>query len=387
MGSTLKPRVAVVGAGPYGLSIAAHLRAAGVPTEIFGSPLSFWRAMPPQMTLKSPWSASSLSDPGRRFTLDAFVAAHRMRRQEPVPIGLFLEYADWFRQQAVGEVDPTPVACIRESGAGFAVQLQDGREVAASRVIVATGIAGFPNVPDFAQGLPGDLVQHTGCVKEFNGYSGMQVAVIGAGQSALETAVFLHEAGAQVEVITRGPIRWADRRLYERGGITRKVFYPPADVGPVGLNWLVTLPSIFRLIPTRQRVALTFRAIRPSGAKWLKARFAPEIKTTTNAGVLKMSASGRGVEVLTSDGASRRFDRVVLGTGYRPDLGRVPILDARLRRQIRHSRGNPLLDRRFQSSVHGLHFVGAIAGHTFGPLCRFVAGAGVAARAVARAES
>jgi cation diffusion facilitator CzcD-associated flavoprotein CzcO len=387
MGRALKPTVAVVGAGPYGLSVTAHLRAAGVPTQIFGTPLSFWRTMPARMTLKSPWSASSLSDSQSRFTLDAFVARHGRSHEEPIPVSLFLKYADWFREKAVGEVDTTSVVCIRRSGAEFVLQLQDGREVTASRVVVATGVAGFANIPDFAAGVRGELVKHTGEVHEFDRYAGLRVAVIGAGQSALETAVFLHESGAEVEVITRGAIRWADRRLYERGGITRKAFYPPADVGPVGLNWLVAFPSIFRLIPTLQRTALTHRAVRPSGAEWLRARFAPEIGTTTHSGVAKISTAGRGLEVLTSDGVSRRFDRVILGTGYRPDLGRVPILDGGLRLHIRQSGGSPLLDRRFQSSVRGLHFVGALAGHTFGPLCRFVAGAGVAARAVAHAAT
>src|SRR5579859_4471414 len=96
-----KSAVAVIGAGPYGLSVTAHLRAAGVPTRIFGNPLSFWRAMPERMALKSPWSASSLSDSRSQFTLDAFAAAHRCRREEPVPLSLFLKYAEWFKENAV----------------------------------------------------------------------------------------------------------------------------------------------------------------------------------------------------------------------------------------------------------------------------------------------
>jgi len=379
--------VAVVGAGPYGLSVAAHLRASGIATEIFGSPFSFWRSMPAGMALKSPWSASSLSDPKDRFTLDAFVEASGIDRQEPIPLELFLQYGDWFTERAVGTVDLTRVACVQESGAGFVVSLEDGRELAASRVVIATGIAGFPKVPDFAHGLPRALVRHSGEPLDFSLYAGMRVGVIGAGQSALEAAVFLHEAGAEVEVISRGPIRWINRRLYERGGITRKVFYPPADVGPLGLNWLVTIPSLFRLIPTRQRTALTHRAIRPAGAKWLQPRFAPEIRTTTQTRVEKVTVKGQGLEVVTSDGVTRRLDRVVLGTGYRPEISRIPILHEHLRRKVKQSGGNPLLDRRFQSSIAGLHFVGALAGHTFGPLCRFVAGAGVAARAVTRAAS
>src|SRR5450759_4874702 len=129
MGRTTQTKVAVVGAGPYGLSVTAHLRASGMSTEIFGNPFSFWRALPAGMALKSPWSASSLSDPQGRFTLDAFVRAHRVPRQEPVPIGLFLRYGEWFTERAVGEVDPTGVACVQHRGTGFVLRLEDGREV------------------------------------------------------------------------------------------------------------------------------------------------------------------------------------------------------------------------------------------------------------------
>ena len=387
MGRTFTLPVAVVGAGPYGLSVAAHLRSAGVPTAVYGEPFSFWRAMPARMVLKSPWSASSLSDPEGRFSLDAYTALHGLQRIEPVPIDLFLSYGAWFLEQAVGQVDPTSVTCISRANDEFRIQLEDGRAVSAAAVVMATGIREFQFWPEFAHGMPSDLVLHTGGIREFDTFAAMEVGVIGAGQSALEAAVFLYEAGASVEVITRHPIRWSNRRLYEMGGLARKVFYPPADVGPVGLNWLVATPGLFRLIPTRQRTALGRRAVRPAGAKWLRPRFAPEIRTSANVGVTSMRAGSDRVDVETSDGVTHTFDRVLLGTGYRADVRRIQILDDELRGLIGTNGGFPLLDRHFQTSVRGLHFVGAIASHSFGPLCKFVAGADVAARAVASAAS
>src|SRR5215472_17796598 len=65
--------VAVIGAGPYGLAVAAHLRAADISTRVFGRALSFWREnMPKGMRLRSPWIATQIADPDRRFSLDAF---------------------------------------------------------------------------------------------------------------------------------------------------------------------------------------------------------------------------------------------------------------------------------------------------------------------------
>ena len=377
--------VVVVGAGPYGLSVAAHLRAAGIPTRVLGRPFSFWRSMPERMSLRSPWGASSLSDPGRRFTLDAYVARHHIERQEPVPISLFIEYGAWFQDNAVGEVEPLMVSCIEKEGKGFCIRLDNGSEVLASRVVIATGIHVFPNIPDFARGLPRELVPHSGDRIDFDAMAGKSVAVIGAGQSALETAVFLQESGADVEVITRGPVRWTDRRLYELGGLARKVFYPPADVGPVGLNWLVATPGVFRLIPETPRLKLGRRAVRPSGAKWLKERFAPQIKTSTFVGVESIDMAGERLRVGLSDGSAREYDRVVLGTGYRPDIASVPFLGDQLRSDVHRFGRYPHLDQGFETSVRGLHFVGAIACGTFGPICKFVAGAGFSAGRVARA--
>jgi cation diffusion facilitator CzcD-associated flavoprotein CzcO len=376
---------AVIGAGPYGLSIAAHLRAAGQPTAIFGRPLEFWRSLPQTMLLKSPWSASSLSDPSREFDLGAFLQAEHRERVEPVPLPMFLSYCRWFTSQAVGEIDQRMVRRLSRDGDVFRLELADGQAVQARRVVVAAGIAAFAHLPEFACGLPPALVSHTQDHADLEVFSGRHVIVVGAGQSGLETATMLAEAGASVELVSRGPVLWADRRLYEKTGVLRHVFYPPADVGPVGLNWLVAFPSVFRRIPDQPRLALSVRAIRPSGAKWLRGRFTGRVRTTESRQVAAVRESGDGVRVELSDGTSRVADHLFCGTGYRPDLERLAFLDPQLVAGIQQSDRQPLLNRDFESSVPRLHFVGAIAGHTFGPLCRFVAGARPAARRITAA--
>ena len=40
--------VAIIGAGPYGLSLAAHLQGAAIPFRIFGSPMDSWRKLMPK---------------------------------------------------------------------------------------------------------------------------------------------------------------------------------------------------------------------------------------------------------------------------------------------------------------------------------------------------
>ena len=80
--------VAVIGAGPYGLSGATHLRAAnGLVVRVFGEPMSFWeRHVPAGMLLRSPWAGSHISDPKRELTLDTYHLASSNHPSVPVPV-------------------------------------------------------------------------------------------------------------------------------------------------------------------------------------------------------------------------------------------------------------------------------------------------------------
>jgi len=375
----------VVGAGPYGLSVAAHLRPLGLLQMIAGEPMSFWEAMPPGLCLKSPWSASSLADPERAHTLNRFVASGRAKRMEPIPLPMFIDYCRWFQQRAVGDVDNVVVDRLSKAPDGFRLELADGRVETARRVVLATGIAPFPHVPGFARDIPAAFCRHTMVLGDPAAFAGRDVAVVGAGQSALESAALLHEAGARVELLARGPVRWADRRLHDHTGFARHLFYPPADVGPVGINWVVTFPRFVRRLPGDFRKALGIRAVRPSGAKWLRPRVEGRITLTPFTGVTGAEPAGDRLVVSLSDGSKRSVDHLVLGTGYRPDISRIAYLDDDLRATLaRDGRGYPRLDRWFQSSVPGLYFAGALGLGTFGPLCNFVAGARVAARQIGR---
>jgi FAD-dependent urate hydroxylase len=376
-------RTIVIGAGPYGLTIAAHLRRRGVRTLVMGPPMAFWRAMPERMFLKSSWSASSLDDPERAFGLDRYVAEIGIEAPDPIPLGLFNDYCAWFRRQAVGPVDTACVTSVRRDGGGFRVDLSDGRIVGAARVVVATGVARFSHVPPFAGGLPPELATHTLDVREPERFRGASVAVVGAGQSALESAALLHEAGATVEVIARGPILWVSRRLYRLHPLFRHLLYAPSDVGPAGISQVVHRQRLIRRLPTATRRSLTRRSVRPAGATWLRARVEGHVRLTPETAVLEATATSQGVRLRLGDGSSRTVDHLVLGTGYRPSLDLLDFLAPELRRQVATAGSLPRLDRWFESSVPGLHFAGALAEHDFGALCRFVAGAGAAGRQIA----
>ncbi|GHO43287.1 hypothetical protein KSX_14500 [Ktedonospora formicarum] len=143
-------------------------------------------------------------------------------------------------------------------------------------------------------------------------------------------------------------------------------------------------PLLFRLFPDHTRASLDQRAVRPSGSRWLRPRVEGKVTLTAHTSIREAKEQGERVCLRLSDGSEREVDHIVLGTGFKANIHKLTYLDEALRNEVRHYQGNPLLNGWFESSVPNLHFVGASANFNFGPLCRFVVGARVAAQQVAK---
>ncbi|HEX5503693.1 MAG TPA: FAD-dependent oxidoreductase [Thermomicrobiales bacterium] len=387
--------MAVIGAGPYGLAAAAHLRAAGVETHVLGEAMTFWEhQMPAGMVLRSSWEASNIADPAGDWSLDQYPAADDFRPLPQIPLTDFVRYGQWFQRQAVPDLDRRRVTRVDTTGRGFRLALDDGDALEARRVVVATGLAAFPWRPPQFGGLSPDLVSHAVEQRDLGRFAGRRVAVVGGGQSALESAALLHEAGAEVEVLTRAPRHYwlghlnSLRRYesYRRSigfGLVRRLLHSPGDVGPPGLNWITELPDLFRLFPYATQRQIARRALRPAGAGWLQPRLAGVPLTVGRTVVTARAADGR-LHLALDDGSEREVDHALLATGYRVAVAAYPFLPPELVRLVRQRNGHPLLNAGFESAIPGLHFVGAAAAESFGPLMRFVAGTKYAARALAR---
>lgn len=380
--------VAIVGAGPYGLAVAAHLRAADVAIRVFGRPLSFWREnMPLGMTLRSPWNATHIADPARRFTLDTYCSERAMPRPARLPREDFIAYGDWFQQRVVPDLDRRDVIRIDAAGDGYTLLLEDGHSVSARRVVMATGLLHQEYIPPLFDGLPRALVSHTADHSRFDRFRGRRVAVIGRGQSACESAVLLQEAGAEVELICRGEIVWigdpgkrsaARRKLRALLG---QALIPPSQVGVFPYSWLIELPGLVHVIPDRRRAAITELCLRATAGVHLRARLGDTVVSEGRA-IRAARRDGERV-VLALDNGERTFDHVLLATGFRPDIAKIDML-APLRPRIATIGGSPRLAAGMESSLPGLHFAGSSAVASFGPLLRFIAGAGFAARSIVR---
>lgn len=374
--------VAVIGAGPYGLSAGAHLKAKGLAVRVFGEPMEFWATkMPEGMLLRSPRVASNLSDPARAFTLEAFETEHKTAPRTPLPLDTFVEYGKWFRRQLGEDLDPRSVIRVDRHHPGFKLTLQNGEEIRAARVVVAAGIGPFKREPQVFQDLGPSLVTHCYEVRDLRKWAGKRVVVIGAGQSALETAALLHESNAHVEVISRrANLRWIGSHPWlHQMGWASKILYSSHDVGPAGISRLVAYPKLVARVPLNLRDRIRTRAVRSAGSRWLPKRLAT-VEVTNGRSVSQATVYDGEISLKLDDGSERHVDHVLLGTGYQVNITRYDFLPKHLTNEIRQFDGYPKLISGFRSSVPKLHFIGATAARSFGPLLYFVAGTEFASR-------
>ncbi len=374
----------VVGAGPYGLSVAAHLLGRGLKVAVFGRTLEMWRDhMPKGMLLRSHWWATNLSDPRRRCGFARFFRDSRYEKGYPVPIEEFIDYGLWFQARAVPDVDETYVAAIEREDDHFLLTLEDGRRVESATVVMAIGVYHYAHRPEQYTGLPVGLVSHSRDHKDFSRFKGKRVIVVGGGQSAIESSALLHEAGAVVEVVTRRPILWlAPDRANERT-VFERILAPNASIAPGWENWILEhMPFLFYRFPQWRKDR--YNSYYRSGATdWLRDRVIGKATLHECQTVATMQAVDGKVDAILADGATLRADHVMLATGYKVDINKLTMIHPSLRAEIKTDMSIPILSHWFESSVPGLYFVGLTSLRAFGPLFRFVAGCRAAAERVA----
>jgi FAD-dependent urate hydroxylase len=373
-------QVVIIGAGPFGLSISAHLSALGVGHVIVGRTNNTYRSLVPDgMLMKSEPYASTIASPGGKYSLAAFSAAAGLGytdRVGPVSRDRFVDYVDWYAERLVPGIRDETVTEVTPVDGGFRVSFADAAPVTTRNVVVATGVIPYDYVPASLAGLPADLITHTARRIELDDFKGRKVAVVGAGQSALETAALLHEAGANVQIIARTPqLSWNEKNpdfLSTFGHIKRPVVQ-------LCEGWRCAFwntPAAFRMLPEGYRIEKAGTVLGPAGAWWLKDRIDGVIDVLPGRGVKEAAAKGSGVRLLL-DGPGQReidVDHVIAGTGFRVDLHRLPFLPEYLRSVIKTVSNHPVVNRSGETSVPGLYFAGAPTVISIGPSARFVAG-------------
>ncbi len=385
--------VVIVGAGPYGLSLAAHLAASDLDVRVFGRSMRTWReGMPTGMKLKSDGFASSLSDPDGSYTLGHYCREHGIAYADsgwPVPVEVFAAYGQAFASRFVPQLDERKVTSIARVGQDFTVELEDGTSVLARRVVLATGIGAFGIQPPQLSTLPRASVTHSSQHADYGRFGGQAVAVIGAGASALDAAAALRRAGASPTLVSRR----SAVTFYEAGRPRRPIDAVLAPRTPLGSGWKKLLcckaPLLFHALPARLRLRIVQRYLGPSPGWFVRDTIEGHVPYWLDATLVeaRLRSDGRVELAVDRPGQGRsvlEVDHVVAATGYKVDLSRLGLLADDLLARLRTLDLSPVLSRNFESSVGGLYVVGTPSAYSFGPMFRFACGADYAARRVSR---
>lgn len=375
--------ITIVGAGPYGLSIAAHLHERGAKFRIIGCPMQSWlRKMPKGMLLKSPGFTSTLYDPGHTFTFRRFCKDHGIPYQDvglPVSVEIFSSYGIAFQKHFVPEVEVTHLVALKQCPEGFALSMADGESFTTRKVVLATGLDSYRHIPEQLMHLPPELLTHSAEHHDLEQFRGRDVAVIGGGSSAIDIASLLHEGSANVQLITRKPtINFVPKEIPARP-LLQRIRAPMSGIGP-GWKGLLCMdaPWLYRYLFDHFRIRTAKKFLGPGGGWSMRERLAP-VPQLLGYQLLQARAINGRAELLLSgpDGNQRQVsaEYVIAATGYIADVHRLSFLSAGIIERLQLIGQTPRLSAHFESSVPGLYFVGAISTTSFGPAMRFVAGA------------
>ena len=384
----LSSKIVIVGAGPYGLSLAAHLRARGIAFRIFGKTMLNWQTrMPRGMLLKSEGFASNLADPGDSFTLKDFCDAQGLPygdEGQPVPREDFIAYGHAFQQRFVPELETRHVVSIRRSGGEFAVQLDDGEIVSADKIVLGIGISDFAYLPPALAGLPDEFVTHSADHEDMGAFRGRSVAVIGSGSSAIDVAALLHEGGAAVELFSRRP-QLPFHTPPEHRSLRERLRAPQTGIGPGWRSVFYTqAPMLFHYLPGDLRMRIVGSHSGPAGGWCICAtdrrpRRIPSRRLRTAIGRDRRRPDPAW-RLAGLDGSERTIaaDHVIAATGYRIDYRAVGFDEA--------LRGELICAPAFRS-CRAISKVGhrhRRPAHSFGPMFRFAFGSRFTARLLSR---
>lgn len=385
----------IIGAGPYGLSVAAHFRQRGIPFRIFGRPMDSWLAhMPKGMNLKSDGFASDIYDPAGAFTLKKFCAERHIEYADtgiPVHLDTFTAYGLAFTERMVPELEIKQVVSVDRAQDGFRLTLDDGETIMARHVVLAIGITHFQHLPNTLTHLPAEALSHSAAHRDLEKFRGRSVIVLGGGSSAMDLAALLHEGGAEVQLVARqSTLKFHNKPDGKKRSLWQRLRNPQSGLGPgMKSKFYSDFPNLFHHLPRNTRLQIVRTHLGPSGGWFIKDMVVGKVplhlgytieRAEMRSGKITLALSGK-------DGSKKEVsaDHVIAATGYKVDLERLKFLSSQIRTQLKGQEETLPLSSSFESSVPGLYFIGVAAADSFGPLMRFAFGAGFAARCVTKA--
>lgn len=381
--------VAILGAGPYALSLAAHLNARRVSHRIVGEAMQFWRDMPVGLNLKSFAFATNISVPEPGHSYPEWCRRNGLEDHEPCTMESFANYGLEVAQRFVPNIEATLATKITTAGREFEVVLKNNDRLLARRVVVATGLTGLQYVPEILADLGPDRVRHTADITDYSLFRGKRVAVIGGGASAIEAGALVHEAGGSSEIFVRDDTVTIYDRTPKQRSVWERIKNPISVLGVSRKGWMVQqMPLLLHYLPEDKRIRLTEGFMRPASPWWIKDRVLGKVPIHVGHEVISAQDAGGQIQLDVQDDAKRirsmHVDAVIAGTGFDMNVSRLSFLDTAIVQRISRTKRAPALNSRFESSVPGLHFIGPMSYLGFGPLFKFVTGADATARTLAK---
>lgn len=376
--------VAIIGAGPYGLSLAAHLAHAGIPCRVFGEPMHTWRTgMPEGMVLKSEGFASNLWHPENAFTMQDYCAEQGLPYKDsglPVPLATFSAYGVEFQKRFVPMLSEQWVSRVEYNGSVFTLTLDKGEIITAKRVVIAAGIRKFYQTPPELDPILGELCTHSADHHALDQFRGKQMLVIGGGASGVGLAALMSERGAKVTVAAR-----KNRIAYcgppEERSLLDKIIEPESGLG-TGWRSLacVVAPMVFYQMPRDFRHMVVRKHLGPAPGWTSREEVERNVKVMLGARITRSLAisGGAAVTFRMNDGSENTVEaeHVISATGYKINMQRLEFLSPAILSRMAMADKSPVLSPHFETSVPGLFVVGTAASNSFGPLLRFAYGAG-----------
>lgn len=385
--------VAIIGAGPYGLSIAAHLKHLGVQFRIVGHPMHTWlNHMPKGMHLKSEGFASCLYDPESKFTLETYCKEKGIpygKLGKPVPLDVFSAYGLEFQKRFVPQLEDQLATAVEKTPDGFRVVLEDGTSFLSRKVVLAVGLTHYDSVPPLFSGIPERFASHSSKHSAVDKFSGKDVVVIGGGASAVDLAALLYQVGARVNVLARkSRFRFHDPPANFDPSLLDQLRNPITGIGPGWeLFFYSNAPLLFRLLPVETRLERVRKVLGPAPCWFTKEQVVGKVQLHVSTTVTSAKVENGKVSLQIVDGQGQESalvaDHVIAATGYKVSLKRLEFLNEELRSKIHSVEDTPILSSNFESSIPGLYFVGVSAANSFGPLLRFAFGAGFTSKRLA----
>jgi thioredoxin reductase len=383
----------IIGAGPYGLSIAAHLAKSNLTFRIFGSPMQSWRShMPKGMLLKSEGFASSLDDPDSSFTLRHYCEEMNLPYDDigtPVPLEVFSAYGLEFQKRLVPTLEQTDITSVSRTSKGFELETADGQIIHARAVIVATGITHFSYLPPLLVDLPASHVSHSSQHHDLSSFRGKTVVVLGAGASAVDIAAILHEEGSQVQLVARRQKIAFHTKTKEPRPLLQRLRIPRSGLG---IGWRSRLctdaPLLFHVMPQKFRFRTVRNLLGPAPGWFVRDKVVGKFPLHLCCKIQSASVEDGKVhlKIVEKDGSNSELiaDHVISATGYQVSISRMGFLDQALRRLVHQVEDTPVLSSHFETSVPGLYMVGLVSANSFGPLTRFAYGAKFTAKRISK---